>query len=950
MAQLSWNEIRARAHAFSKAWQDERREHAEANTFWDQFFQVFGIERRKQASFQEPVKKADGHGGFIDLLWRGVLLVEHKSAGKDLERARAQALDYFPGLKDRDLPRYVVVSDFAKMRLYDLEDESRGKGFLELPLRDLYKHVRAFAFMLGMKAHLDQPEPQVNAKAVLKLAKLHDSLAESGYTGKPLELLMTRLVFCFFADDTSIFEKNQFKEWVEANTREDGADLGARLNEIFEILDQDRPKRSRLLDEDLNAFDYVNGGLFADRIPTAAFNRELRDDLLDVSRLEWGQISPAIFGAMFQGLMSRVERRRLGAHYTRERNILRVIRPMFLDALHAEFEEAGGSKTKLRNLHQKLRRMQFFDPACGCGNFLVVTYRELRKLELAILRKFYRTDQQQMIPADLDQDVWVNVDQFHGIEIDEHSGAIARLAMWLTDHQMNLVIGEEFGTYFRRLPLVTAPNIVVGDALAMDWGQVVPQKGRSGDALVHVIGNPPFLGPKNFGKLLAPAQQESLAEALRPIEKAGVLDLVCGWYVKAAQYIDGTNIPVAFVSTSSIVQGEQVGVLWGWLLAQGIRIHFAHRSFQWSNEASGLAAVDCVVIGFGKFEVMNKVIFDYPDGDGEPVAKLASNINPYLVDFDDMVLTYRNQPISDAPRIGIGCKPVDGGYYLFTPEERAEFLKREPRARSLFRLWLGSDEFLDGTERWCLFVGDASPSELRGMPEVMKQINLVKRWRAGEIPNRKGKKEPNGPAKDTKEMANRPTKFHVTNIPSDTYIVFPRHSGEKRQYVPLGFCDPSEALVGDACLISAEATPYHFGILMSAMHNAWIRYTCGRLTSRFRYSATIVYNNFPWPNPSAAARTRIEKAAQAVMDVRAAHLKNGQSLADMYDPQVMPDDLRSAHLALDRAVDATYTKKVGMPDDERVRLLFALWQDQTRPQTSLDDEAPKRKRARALKA
>lgn len=923
MAQ-GWIEIRERARGFAKEWQHETRENAEAKSFWDAFFGVFGIQRRKVATFETPAERSDGHDGFIDLLWRGVMLVEHKSAGKDLSRAAKQALSYFPGIKDRDLPRYVVVSDFRRMRLYDLEPETGGEAFIEFELRELDKHVRAFAFMLGMRPQKDAPEAPVNQKAVFKLAALHDKLAASGYAGVPLELLMTRLVFCFFADDTSIFERNQFKEWIEANTREDGADLGSRLNEIFGVLNQSHASRSTLLAEDLKAFDYVNGGLFADPIPVASFDKKMRDDLLDVSRLEWSQISPAIFGGMFQGLMSKVIRRKLGAHYTRERNILRVLRPMFLDALGQEFADAVGSKPKLIALHEKLRGMHFMDPACGCGNFLVIAYRELRALELRILREFYQTGTQQMLPGELDQEVWVNVDQFHGIEIDQKSAHIARLAMWLTDHQMNLLIGEEFGTYYRRLPLVKAPNIVVADALATDWKTVLPAAGPNGGATVHLIGNPPFLGSKNFGKFLAPAQQASLAAALAPIKGAGVLDLVSGWYVKAAEYIGSSAVRCAFVSTSSIVQGEQVGILWSWMLSQGMHIQFAHRSFEWSNEASGQAGVDCVVIGFGSQDRAGKVIYDYPDGDGQAHALAAAHINPYLVDSEDIFLFDRSQPLQpNVPRLSIGNKPIDGGYYLFDNDEKAEFLAREPNAASLFRRWYGSEEFLDGIDRWCLYVGDRSAAELRALPEVMKQIALVKAFRLGTIPNRRGALK--GTSAETKALAEHPTRFHVTNMPKATFLVFPRHSGERRRYIPIAFCDPS-IMVGDACLISDDADLFHFGVLTSSMHNAWVRYTCGRLTSRFRYSKGIVYNHFPWPNASGPEKALIEAAAQGVLEARATELAVGSTLSDIYDPDVMPDSLRVAHRALDRAVDKAYGKRrMDITDDERIKLLFELW-------------------------
>lgn len=938
----SWNEIREAARGFASQWKDETREAAEGKTFWDEFFRVFGIQRRKLASFEQPVKHTDGNGGFIDLLWRGVMLVEHKSAGKDLTRAAKQALTYFPGIKDRDLPRYVVVSDFRRIRLYDLEPEVSGEAYIEFALTDLHKHVRAFAFMLGMRPKIEAPETLVNRKAVLKLAGLHDKLSASGYTGVPLELLMTRLVFCYFADDTSIFEKNQFKEWIEAHTQEDGSDLGSRLAEVFGILNQDHKLRSTLLSEDLKAFDYVNGGLFAQATSVASFNKSMRDDLLDVSRLEWGQISPAIFGAMFQGLMSKVARRKLGAHYTSERNILRVIEPLFLDQLKNEFSAAVGNKPKLKALHEKLRKIHIFDPACGCGNFLVVAYRELRGLELKILCEFYQAGKQQMLPSELDQEVLVNVDQFHGIEIDNKSAHIARLAMWLTDHQMNLQIGEVFGTYYRRLPLVKAPNIVTADALEIDWHCVLPVAGPDGTGIVYVIGNPPFLGPKNFGAHLAPAQQRSLANELLTVAGSGVLDLVSGWYVKAAKYIANTNVRCAFVSTSSIVQGEQVGVLWSWMLAQGMHIHFAHRSFPWSNEASGQAGVDCVVVGFAAHDTVGKVIYDYPDGKDYVVAMPAAHINPYLVDFEDILLLDRSTPLQPGvPAIGIGNKPIDGGYYLFNNSEKAEFLARESKAEPLFKRWFGSEELLDGIDRWCLYVGDQTPVNLRSLPQVMKQIELVRSFRRGDIANRKGVLR--GTSTDTKAFAETPLVFHVTNMPKSNFLVFPRHSGEKRRYIPIAFCDPS-VMVGDACLISSEAELFHFGVLTSSMHNAWVRYTCGRLTSRFRYSKGIVYNNFPWPDAELGARrAKIEEAAQTILDIRGAHFAKGSTLADIYDPTVMPEDLRNSHRALDRAVDGAYGKRAAMNDNDRIKLLFGLWKALNAPIMAEADRAKKAK-------
>jgi len=920
---LSWNEVRTRARAFSKEWENESSEDAEAKTFWDAFFKVFGVHRRRVATFETPVKKESGQGGFIDLLWKGVLLVEHKSKGKDLDRAGSQAFDYFPGLKDRDLPRYVVVSDFGQIRLYDLDSESGKDEYCEFPLSELYHHVKVFGFMMGMPTQKVRPEAPVNRKAIERLSALHDQLADAGYTGPNLEGLLIRLVFCFFADDTSLFEVQQFYEWVANETSDDGADTGSRLHELFEVLNTEPGKRGKNLSATLAAFPYVNGGLFNDRLAVPSFTREMRDSLLDAGALGWGGVSPAIFGGMFQGLMSKVDRRKLGAHYTRETNILRVIKPLFLDGLWVDFEAGKTSQKKLQTLHAKLRTLRFFDPACGCGNFLVVIYRELRLLELAILREFYKTDKQQQMQNDIDQNVWLNVDQFYGIEIDEKAAHIAKLAMWLTDHQLNLQIGEAFGTYFKRLPLITTANIIYGNALTVDWRSVLPPAMGT----VYVVGNPPFVGAKNMDD----GQRADANAVFGTMRNGGILDFVAAWYVKAAHYIDGTKVRCAFVSTNSITQGEQAGVLWSWLFARGIKIHFAHRTFQWSNEAKGKAAVHCVIVGFAVGDWPSKTLYEYDDIQGDPRATLAKNINPYLVDFDDVVLPRRTKPLFDAPELGIGNKPIDGGFYLFTPEERDAFIAAEPASSSLFRRWIGSDEFLNGFERWCLYVNEASSEALRKMPLVMQRIENVRKFRKGAGPNSDGKMGKKKPAATTQALGDTPRRFHVENIPTKPYCVVPKVSSEKREFIPLGFEEPS-TLASDLLFVVPGADLYDFGILSSTMHNAWIRYTCGRLESRYRYSGTIVYNNFPWPEaPSSSERAVIEAAALAVLTARKAAVG---SLADMYDPNAMDNGLRKAHKTLDKAVDKLYSggnRMLLTTDSQRVVFLFGLYSKRASP-------------------
>ncbi len=948
------------------------------------------------AAFESPVRQRKDGGklstGFIDLFWKGQLLVEHKSRGRDLDRAFAQAIDYFPGIPERDLPRFILVSDFARFRLYDLEADRQW----EFPLGDLHKQVRLFGFIAGYESRALRPQDPVNLKAAERMGLLHDKLLAAGYDGHPLEVLLVRLLFCLFADDTGIFPPQSFREWIEGETREDGSDLGARLTELFQVLNTAPERRLKTRDEALAAFPYVNGRLFAEILPIPAFDTAMRADLLDACALDWGTISPAIFGGLFQSIMDPKARRNLGAHYTSETNILKLIEPLFLDELRAEFERSRGNHNRLFELQKKLRSLTFLDPACGCGNFLVVAYRELRVLELDILRIVRDTHTRFLDVFGL---VQVNVDQFYGIEIEEFPAQIAQVALWLTDHQMNQAVSAEFGQYFARLPLTTAPNIAHGNALTMDWRDLIAP-----ERLSYILGNPPFIG----SKMMSPQQRDELLALVPPGSKgAGVLDYVTGWYLKAAELLkplssismeplsrlrgdearlratgsraserhresDGRgagggegpvpsnppaeteavrgeeggtrpqveaarleppashpHIRCAFVSTNSITQGEQPGILWPLLWRHGIRIQFAHRTFQWNNEGRGKAAVHCVIVGFGLEPARKPTLFDYEDIRGEPHAVVAQNINPYLVDAADLVLPSRGEPLcAEAPRIGIGNKPIDGGHYLFTDEEKAAFLAIEPQASVWFRRWIGADEFLNGYQRWCLWLGECPPDQLRRMPEAMKRVEAVRKLRIDS------KSAP------TRALAATPTRFHVENVPADHYLVVPKVSSERRQWIPLGYLGP-ETLSSDLVFVAPHASPYHLGVLHSTMHMAWVRGTCGRLESRYRYSKDIVYNNYPWPeSPSDKQRQAIEAAAQAVLDARAAFPDS--SLADLYDPLAMPQALLKAHQQLDRAVDAAYGFK-GRTDAERVAFLFQRYQALT---SLLPAASAKRKPAR----
>ncbi len=935
MSNLSWNEIRQNAVAFAREWQDATSERSEAQTFWNEFFQVFGVKRRTIASFEAPVKSLRQTYGRIDLLWKGVLIAEHKSAHEPLDKAESQAFQYMQDLiangRQEEVPRYVILSNFRQIVLFDLEPEGLQ---LDLPLwrnpanvdqiafelPHLHEHVKDFAFFIGQRTHKFGEEDPANLKAAELMAQLHDAVAESKYEKHAVERLLVRLLFCLFAEDTGILDPNQFALFIENKTRSDGTDLGERLNALFDVLNTPESDRSPNLDEDLNAFRYINGELFAERLPFAAFTRVMRTQLLRACDFDWSRISPAIFGSLFQGIMDPKERRQIGGHYTTERDILKVIRPLFLDEFRAEFKTVMEDRRKAhrdRRLHEFWERMsglRFLDPACGCGNFLVVAYRELRELEIEVINALYGSEGggkfQELISGEEAKLSQVDVHQFYGIEIGEWPARIAETALWLTDHQMNSQLSVATGNFYQRIPLRAAPHIRCANALRMDWNDLLPARECS-----FVLGNPPFVG----AKYQSAVQRSDVRLVAGRVKNSGLLDYVTMWYFRAVEYIQKTSIRCAFVSTNSISQGEQVGILWEELFRRGAKIHFAHQTFAWQSEAKGMAHVHVVIVGFGLREAAEKKIFEYGELRGEPITRAANNINPYLVEGPDVIITNRSTPICDVPEIGIGNKPIDGGFYLLTDEEKARFLKEEPGAEKFFRPWIGSDEFLNGYQRWCLWLGDANPAELARLPECRKRIEKVKEYRE------KSESEP------TRKLASTPRRFHVENFPDDEYLVIPEVSSERRNYVPIAYLPPS-TICSNLVKIIPNATRYHLGILSSAMHMAWVRQVAGRLESRYRYSAKLVYNNYPWPQkPTAANRKKVEACAQRILDVRKGFLDGLSTLADLYDPLTMPEDLLKAHRALDRAVDLCYRKEKFESDRERVEFLFDLYEQLLAP-------------------
>jgi hypothetical protein len=900
MPRPSWTDIQNRALQFASRWQGETYEKGESQTFWSEFLSIFDIDRRRHGAFFEyAIKKGNGKQGFIDLFWPGKLLAEQKSAGKDTAKARLQAYDYLETMPDHDLPQMIVVSDFATFELID--NRVVPNTTFTFALEDLPKHVRHFAFLIDERTEQYAEEDPVNRTAAENMAKLHNQLADARYTGRDLEMLLVRLVFCLFADDAHIFERNQFANYLRNRTRDDGSDLGPQLVQIFEVLNTPDDQRQTTLDPELLAFPYINGGLFDGSIRTPGFTADMRHALLTAALVDWGKVSPAIFGSMFQGVMDPQMRRNLGAHYTSERNILRVIKPLFLDDLYAEFARVADKPRQLRRFHEKLATINVLDPACGSGNFLVITYRELRQLEHKVVRTLHKG---QVSLLDVQELLRVNVDQMHGIEIEEFPALIAQTALWLTDHQMNLEASRLLGQHYVRLPLTASANIVHANALTTDWASVVPP-----EKLTYILGNPPF----NGSRMMSREQKSDLLSVTKGLKEEGFLDFVAGWYFKAADFMRGNKrIHVSFVSTNSIAQGEQVGILWQPLLNEGITIHFAHRTFKWSNDAKGVAAVYCVIVGLSFEKPKERRIFDYRTVTDEPTELSASNINPYLVDAPTVLIRTRQTPLSEVPSMSFGSMPRDGGNLILSADEAHQLIDSNPQLAPLVRKYTGAKEFLNGYTRYCLWLVDASPSLIRSSPFILDRVERTRQFRLASK------------AESTRRFAQTPGLFCQVAEPGGRYLLIPRVSSERRDYIPIGYMQ-ANTIGNDQILMIRSSTRFHFGVLTSRMHMAWVRTVCGRLKSDYRYSKDIVYNNFPWPeNVTTSQTAEIERLAQAVLDARAQF--PDATLADLYDPLTMSPVLARAHAALDRAVDRLYRKEPFDADTDRVALLFELYQ------------------------
>ena len=893
-------EQREAARRFINAWKGKGYEKGDTQRFWMSLLSdVLGMDHAADKIEFEKEVAIGGQTKFIDAyIAETKVLIEQKSLGKDLNKAMPQsggrlltpyeqAKNYANNLPVDEAPRWIVTCNFGTFHIHDMNKP--GAGPETVLLENLQAELYRFGFLLNEKIENISKEMEVSIQAGNLVGGLYDALLEqykdpnNEESLKSLNALCVRLVFCLYAEDAGVFgRRNMFHDYL---MRFEIRDLRKALIELFQVLDTRPGDRDPYMDEELAAFPYVNGGLFSGTdIEIPQMTEEIREVILEKASedFDWSRISPTIFGAVFESTLNPETRRTGGMHYTSIENIHKVIDPLFLDGLEEELAGIKAiavertRKAKLEAFQEKLAGLEFLDPACGSGNFLTETYISLRRLENEAVSLLHHG---QVVFAT--EEGWtpikVSIGQFYGIEINDFAVTVAKTALWIAESQMMKETEDVVHMNLDFLPLKSYANIVEGNALRMDWADVVPKHGLS-----YIMGNPPFVGARMMGA----EQKEDVNTIFSGWKNAGNLDYVSCWYKKATDLMAGTPIRTALVSTNSVTQGEAVANLWKPLFESGAHIDFAHRTFRWDSEVKTKAHVHCVIVGFSTApNATPKTLFT------SERAQVVQNINGYLLDAENVFVESRKKPICDVPEIGIGNKPIDGGNYLFTKEEMDEFLKMEPAAEKWFKPWYGSQEFINRSPRYCLWLGDCPPNELRKMPECMKRVEAVCQLRLASK------------SAGTVKLADAPTRFHVENMPQGTYIVVPEVSSERRRYVPMGFMDDS-VLCSNKVRLMPDATLYHFGILTSNVHMAWMRAVCGRLKSDYDYSIKIVYNNFPWPEATEPQKKKIEQTAQGILDAR--NLYPDSSLADLYDPLTMPPELLKAHQANDRAVMQGY--------------------------------------------
>lgn len=896
---------------FANSHANDSSEAAERQIFWNDLFAVFGRRVQEVGRFERAAQRlSTGRHGWIDLLVPGEMAVEHKSRGENLDHAMTQLFDYLDDLPSAAAPWLVVACDFETFYWQDLRARTEGR----FTLSELPEHVELFWWLAGHgESSVFADEEEANLVATGYMATLHDAVLASGYDPHALREWLTRILFCLFADNTNVWDKDAFRLHVLLNTNQDGSDLGPRLAYLFQLLNTPPERLPTNLDEDLAAFTYINGDLFSITLSIPSCDEAVRDALLAACNFDWSVISPAIFGSMFQNVMTPAERRHLGAHYTTEENILKTIRPLFVDGLDAELvaipdTRSPQARAALNAFHDKLASLTFLDPACGCGNFLVIAYREIRRLETEVLRRLFR---HSTAVFDVSQLLRVTVDQFYGIEIEEFPARIARTALYLMDHNANRAFSAEFGDYFVRFPIPRSPHIRIDNALRLDWNEVLPAERAS-----FVFGNPPFLGKQQRSD----EQQEDMQIVFEGETGAGVLDYVAAWYLCSMVYAEEHPVQFAYVSTNSITQGEQVPALWRTFYLRGFEVTFAHRTFAWSSEARGTAHVHCVVVGFAHAGVRPgaRALYEYPDITGAPVKETVREINCYLAPGPSTIVERRSTPFDpNLPTVSFGSMPNDDGGLIVSKEEAKELFASDPVASRYLRRLIGARDLLNGGERWCLWLKDARPGDITSSPFLRERVSAVREYRLRST------------RAQTKLLAETPSLFGEIRQPDGPYLCIPRHSSETRRVVPMVFIDDG-SIAHDSTLTVAAAPMWLFAVLQSSMFMAWVRAIGGRIKSDHRISAELVYNTFPFPVMTAAQRDHLETVAIRLLEVRDEFPDS--TLAELYSPLAMPEQLVHAHDLLDRAVITVFAgrRQLALASDQ-LGVLFEHYEDRRSP-------------------
>ncbi|WP_144836001.1 DNA methyltransferase [Kocuria rosea] len=907
---LAWNQIRKNAAAFVNEWAGETYEKGESQSFWTDLFEVYGMRRRNVAKFEAQAKRITGGTGFIDVFWPGMMVAEQKSLGKDLDAAEDQAMDYLTNLSEAEMPRYVVTCDFQTFRVRDLE-ASNGNGTVTFALEDLPTEAERLGFIAGYQKRSFGSEEQAAAsvKAAQLMASLYDELEKSGYDEHQASIFLVRTLFALFADDSGLWERDLFLEYLENRTSPDGSDLGSQLAMLYQALNKPLDKRLSKADELIQRFPYVNGSVFGETIDIPYFDKAMRDKLLEACLFNWGEISPAIFGSLFQAVKSLDARRALGEHYTTEANILKVIQPLFLDELRQRFIDNQHNARGLRKLQEDMGKLRFMDPACGCGNFLIVAYREMRALELSILKRL-----QELNPAsaqmvlDASELLSVKMTSFFGIEIEEWPATIAQTAMFLVDHQANQDMALTLGLAPEMLPLVESSTIHVGNALQTDWSELVAPSEN-----VYIFGNPPFLGH-------ATRSNEQAAE-LRQVwnrQDIGRLDYVTGWYKKTIDYFGDLKGRWAFVSTNSITQGEPVPALFGPVFEAEWRIRFAHRTFAWTSEAPGAAAVHCTIVGFDRNSKPSARLFSYSDLRGAPAEQPARTINGYLVDGPNVLVEQRREPLSPGlPPATFGNMPRDGGYLVVTEEDYAE-VAADPIASKYLHLFVGARELVRRENRWCLWLVNLDPADVGRSRILRDRLAAVREFRQASS------------AASTRGMAATPHLFGQRSQPDTDYVCLPSVVSERRPYFTVARL-PASTIASNLVYKADDPDGYLFAVASSSMFITWQKTVGGRLKSDLRFSNTIVWNNLPLPATTELTRQKIIDAGHGVEEARNLHPE--RSLADHYNALAMDPQLIKAHDKLDAVVDRAFgAKRTCTTEKERQEILFARYAELTSAQ------------------